>query len=111
MKRSYIYNQLGATIGRDVGLLDAWTDVELVTIENGALLGRATTVTSHSFVEGVLILKHVHIKQGAIIGERVRVQPGVTIGERATIAAKSVIRFGEQVPDGSTFAGNPACEI
>jgi acetyltransferase-like isoleucine patch superfamily enzyme len=108
MKRSYVYNQLGATIGKDVGLLDSWTDAELVTIESGALLGRATVITSHAFVENMLVLRRTCVKKGAIVGERVRVLPGATIGEMATIAAKSVIRFGEQVPDGATFAGNPA---
>jgi acetyltransferase-like isoleucine patch superfamily enzyme len=54
------------------------------------------------------VLRHVCIKKGAIVGERVRVLPGATIGERATIAAKAVVRFGEQVPEGAIYAGNPA---
>lgn len=111
MKRAFIYNQLGARIGKDAGVLQAWIDAELVTVGDGASIGRAAMVSSHYLTPGFLILKRVSVGSGAIIGERCRITPGAVIGERATITAKSVVRMDEVVPPGAIFFGNPATGI
>ncbi|MHA1682299.1 MAG: hypothetical protein ACTSUE_15285 [Promethearchaeota archaeon] len=108
MRRSYIYNQLGARIGKNVGLMDAWIDIEFVTIEDDVAIGRQCAITSHYFTPEYLILKEVVIKSGALIGERTRISPGTIVGEKATILAKSVTKIEQTIPAKSTFTGNPA---
>ncbi|MFX0101626.1 MAG: hypothetical protein ACFFCS_18770 [Candidatus Hodarchaeota archaeon] len=111
MKRSYIYNQLGARVGKNVGIMDSWVDLEFVTIEDDVSIGRGAAITSHYFTSKALILKSIIVKKDSLVGDKVRVLPGATIGEQAVLISRSVIKLGEQVPSESIFAGNPAEQV
>jgi acetyltransferase-like isoleucine patch superfamily enzyme len=111
MKRSYIHNQLGATIGKNVGLLDCWIDVEFVTIEDNVMIGRAAAITSHYFTSEYLIVKAITIKKDVIIGAKARISPGTLMEEGSTVLARSVTKIEQNMPEGSIFSGNPAEQV
>ena len=114
MKRRYIYNKLGngtIHIGKNAGLLDAWIDTEFIEIGDNVAVGRAASITSHYFTPSHLIVQKVSIGANSLVGERARVSPGANLGNRTTVLAKSVVRIGEQVPEGTIFGGNPAQRV
>jgi acetyltransferase-like isoleucine patch superfamily enzyme len=114
MKRRFIYNKLGSgtiSIGKNVGLLDAWIDTEFIDIGDNVAIGRSATITSHYFTPSHLIVKKVSIGANSLVGERARISPGAKLGEKTTILAKSVIRIDERVPDNTIFGGNPAQRV
>lgn len=108
MRRSYIYNKLGAKIGKHVGNLDAWIDLEFVTIEKGVAMGCQVAVTSHYFTSKYLIVKSVHVGRECLVGERVRISPGTIMEENAVLLAKSVTKLDQHIKPGEIFGGNPA---
>ena len=116
----------GARIGRDCNIC-AHT-----FIEGGAIVGDRVTVKSGVFLwDGLVVEDDVFlgpnatftndafprskvrkpypvttIKRGASIGAGAIILPGLTIGEGAMIGAGAVVT--KPVPDGETWAGNPA---
>ncbi|MBT2503339.1 Pls/PosA family non-ribosomal peptide synthetase [Curtobacterium sp. ISL-83] len=99
---------LGARIGRGTWLETYWLpEADLVTIGAGASVARGTVVQTHLFHDRVMQLDAVRIDTGATLGPHSVVLPAAGIGQGATVGPASLVMRGEQVPDGSRWAGNP----
>jgi acetyltransferase-like isoleucine patch superfamily enzyme len=84
------YRLFGAKIGKDVHIApEVYIDdflPELITIEDGVIIGLRSTILTHEFT-----IKHgrfgrVRIGRQAIIGANSTVRSGVTVGDRALVA-------------------------
>jgi acetyltransferase-like isoleucine patch superfamily enzyme len=53
----------------------------------------------------------VEIGEHTVVGSRALVLPNVRIGSRAVVGANSVVLSGTVIPDGETWAGNPAVKV
>jgi non-ribosomal peptide synthetase-like protein len=99
---------LGATIGRGVWCETYWLpEADLVTIGDGATVARGTVVQTHLFHDRVMQLDTVRLGAGGTLGPHSVILPAAGIGPGATIAPASLVMRGEQVPGGTSWAGNP----
>ncbi|MHA1716767.1 MAG: acyltransferase [Promethearchaeota archaeon] len=111
MKRSYIYNQLGSKIGKNVRCLNAWIDLEFVQIEDNVLIGSASIISSYYFTPKFLIVKRVHVGKDCIIGSKSRVTPGTIIEQGVTLLAKSVTKMDDRLESCGIYGGIPAEKV
>ena len=97
----------GVVIGNDVRI-QAFSFIPYgVTIEDGAFIGPRVTFTNDpkmSMDKG--LWRETRVCSGAKIGAGAIIVAGVTIGANALIGAGSVVT--RSVPEGETWAGNPA---
>ncbi|MFJ3382703.1 MULTISPECIES: Pls/PosA family non-ribosomal peptide synthetase [unclassified Curtobacterium] len=99
---------LGATIGRGVWCETYWLpEADLVSIGDGATIARGTVVQTHLFHDRVMQLDEVRVDAGGTLGPHSVILPAAGIGPGATIAPASLVMRGEQVPGGTSWAGNP----
>lgn len=108
--KNWIMRRMGYTIGRDVAICNyTYLDPlfpELITIEDGVLIGAYAVIDCHEMVHKDIKLGRVHIKKGAIVGGFSYVRNGVTIGENACVAM-GAWAF-KDVPDNTIVIGQPA---
>jgi acetyltransferase-like isoleucine patch superfamily enzyme len=106
----HLLRNFGARIGRNVYVsVDAWIDPsfpQLLTIEDGVLIGVGVKIFLHEFRRDRFQAGRVTIKKGAIIGGCAIIGNGVEVGERAVVAGGAVV--GRDVPPGMMAIGNPA---
>jgi acetyltransferase-like isoleucine patch superfamily enzyme len=111
--KNMVYRAFGMKIGKDVFIAaDVFIDdmlPELITIEDGVILGLRSTILTHEFT-----IKHgrfgrVRIGKQAIIGAGATVRCGVTIGEKALVAMDSLVN--KDVPPQEEIGGVPEHEI
>lgn len=99
---------LGARIGRGVWCETYWLpEADLVTIGDGATIARGTVVQTHLFHDRVMQLDSVTVDAGGTLGPHSVILPAAGIGAGATVAPASLVMRGEQVPAGTSWAGNP----
>ena len=100
----------GVKIGRDVyispGVVIDPLFPELITLEDGALLGLGCRLLTHEYTARVFRLGRVRIGQGAVIGAWATVRSGVTVDAMATVGACSFVN--RDVAGGTTVGGVPA---
>lgn len=83
-----------------------------IQIDDNVFVGPNATFTNDAYPRSKQYHKAIlktHIKRGASIGANATILPGITIGENAMIGAGSVVL--KDVPDNTTWVGNPATEI
>lgn len=99
---------MGARIGRRVSIntihLYEW---DLITIEDGAILGGDCMVQGHLLEGGRMKMRPVHIGKNALVGSCARVMPGCTLGDLAMLAAGSIMKKGSTVPANEIWGGTP----
>ncbi len=95
---------LSAHISPDV-YIDA-SFPELITIEDGAIIGMKAMIATHEITPDSLRIGRVRICRGAVIGGNALIRCGITIGENAVVGLGAVAL--SDVPAGVTVAGNPA---
>jgi len=99
----------GAVIGDRVTLKSGVFVWSGITLEDDVFCGPNATFTNDKYPRSKVYPDHwpqTLVKRGASIGAGAIILPGVTIGERAMIGAGAVVT--KDVPDGETWAGNPA---
>lgn len=107
-------NRLLRSIGVEVGTGVSWglestPDVfwpELVTVEDGAIVGYDATLLCHEFLQDEYRTGPVRVGERAMVGAGAVVLPGVEIGAGARVAANSLVT--KDVPPGATAVGVPA---
>lgn len=108
--KNWIMRRMGYKIGKDVAICNyTYLDPlfpELITIEDGVLVGAYAVIDCHEMVHKDIKLGRVHIKKGAIVGGFAYVRNGVTIGENACVAM-GAWAF-KDVPDNTIVIGQPA---
>ena len=108
--KNNLYRMIGVKIGKDVTIspdvvLD-WLFPELITIEDGVLIGGDMMIATHEFIIDRIMLGRVRVGKQAMLASWVCVNPGVNIGERSIIGLFSYCR--DDVPAYSFVAGIPA---
>jgi acetyltransferase-like isoleucine patch superfamily enzyme len=108
--KNWLLRRIGVTIGEGVSWgLESTPDVfwpDLVTVEDGAIIGYDATLLCHEFLQDEYRTGPVVVGERAMIGAGAVVLPGVEIGADASVAANSLVV--EDVPPGVTVAGVPA---
>lgn len=100
-------------IGRDVAVgLHAMFDVffpELITLEDGCILGYNSTILSHEFLRESYRTGPTKICRGAVIGANSTVLAGVVVGENAVVSAMSLVN--RDVERNSIVGGVPCSKL
>jgi acetyltransferase-like isoleucine patch superfamily enzyme len=106
---NFFYRIMGAKVGKNCQINSKFcSDMSLLEIGDGAVIGGHATVICHSFERNRLILKKVRIGKRAIIGLNSVILPGCEIGDGALIAAGAVLSKNTIVEPRSIYFGVPA---
>ena len=110
--KNCLYRMHGINIGRGVAISEEiYLDPlfpELITIEDGAILGTGVKMPVHGITRNKVWLARTIIKRNAVIGGYAFIKQGVTIGENAIVAAHSTVT--KDVPP-NVVVGNPPAQI
>ena len=82
---------------------------ELITIEDGSIIGHGTTILAHGFTIKHAKIGRVHIGKQVVIGAKTVIECGVTIGDGAVVAINSVVN--KDVSAREEVGGVPEHEI
>lgn len=110
--KNVVWRLLGARIGKrvfDDGCF--FPERTLVTIGDDCTLNAGTVVQCHSQEDGAFKSDRTAIGDGCTLGVGAFVHYGVTLADRAELACDSFLMKGEQVPQGTRWAGNPARQL
>jgi len=94
-------------LGPRAVIADPWS----LSLGHNVLIGADAVISGHKVEHKVVTLEPVEIGSDVLIGTRAVILPGVNIGNRVVIGANSVIARGTVIPDGETWAGNPAQRV
>jgi len=98
----------GARIGAGTALAGNMTDLPMISVGDGSILGLTSVVTGHAITSGRIILREVRIGRGATVGVGAVIMPGVVVGDGSIVAAGSVVALDTVIPPGEVWAGVPA---
>ena len=106
------HTQLGSGTFVSAGvLLNAFSRIgDGCILNTGCIIEHECTIANFVHIApGSVLLGNVRVGEGSLIGANAVIKPGVIIGSNATIGAGSVVL--RDIPDGETWAGNPARKI
>ncbi|HLD06316.1 MAG TPA: hypothetical protein VJC16_02155 [Candidatus Nanoarchaeia archaeon] len=108
--KNWLLRRTGLHIGHDACLpndivFDPYFP-ELITIEDGALIGAPNTIMAHSYRAGKLTIGKVLVKKRVLVGAFSSLQPGAVVHEQSILNMGAELR-GE-VPAGQLWGGRPA---
>jgi len=111
--KNALLRSLGMKIGKDV-FIAATVELdiqfpELITIEDGAILGMHSHISTHEVTHAHIRLGRVSIGKNAMVGGRATVRSGVTIGENSVVAMCAFVT--EDVPPQTLVTGTPERKI
>lgn len=111
--KNALLRSIGVKIGKHV-FIAATVDLdiqfpELITIEDGAILGMHAHIATHEVTHSHIRLGKVHIGKNALIGGQATVRSGVTIGENSVVAMRAFVT--ESVPPNTLVTGEPVRKI
>ncbi|GAA1716772.1 non-ribosomal peptide synthetase [Isoptericola hypogeus] len=99
---------MGARVGRGVWCETYWLpEGDLVTLGDGAAVGRGTVLQTHLFHDRVMSLDVVELAPGATVGPHSVVLPATRLERAAVAGPASLVMRGEVLPAGSRWQGNP----
>lgn len=82
---------------------------ELITIEDGAILGMHSHIATHEVTHAHIRLGKVHIGRNALIGGQATVRSGVTVGDNAVVAMRAFVT--QDVPPNTLITGEAERKI
>jgi acetyltransferase-like isoleucine patch superfamily enzyme len=107
--KNWLLRKIGMNVGRRVFIASAVElDIqfpELITIEDGAILGMHSHIATHEVTHSHIRLGKVRIGRNALIGGQATVRSGVSIGENSVVALRSFVT--EDVPPNTLVTGMP----
>ena len=107
--KEFWFRRAGASIGKDVFFSPgAEIDLlfpQLITFEDGAVMGMGSLVSAHLYTPGRIIVGRATIKRGGVLGGRAALAI-TSIGEEGVLGVNSYTM--KPVPDGHTAIGVPA---
>jgi non-ribosomal peptide synthetase-like protein len=106
-----IWRMLGVKVGKR--LYDAGVNIPektLVTIGDDCAFNEGTAIQGHSLEDGTFKSDHIVLGDRCSLSVESFVNYGVTMGSDVVLEADSLLMKGEDVPDNSVYAGNPARE-
>ncbi|AXJ11304.1 Pls/PosA family non-ribosomal peptide synthetase [Arthrobacter sp. PM3] len=107
-----IWRLLGVRVGKrmyDAGL--NMPEKTLVTIGDDCTFNEGVHVQGHSMEDGTFKSDYIVFGNRCSIGVDGWVNYGVTMRDGSTLGADAMVMKGEDVPENSTFTGNPAREV
>ncbi len=111
--KNSLYRLFGVKIGKDVVMAPyIYIDPlfpELITIEDGVLIGGTSAIVSHEFFGKKIRIGKTIVKKGVQFGARSWIRSGVTIGEYSQTGIYSFVN--KDVENYEFVAGNPAKHI
>jgi acetyltransferase-like isoleucine patch superfamily enzyme len=107
--KNALLRTIGVKIGKNV-FIAATVELdiqfpELITIEDGAILGMHSHVATHEVTHRHIRLGKVVIGKNAMVGGQATVRSGVTIGENSIVAMRAFVT--ESVPPNTLVTGVP----
>ncbi|WP_309069920.1 Pls/PosA family non-ribosomal peptide synthetase [Arthrobacter sp.] len=109
--KALIWRMLGVKVGKR--LYDAGVNIPektLVTIGDDCAFNEGTAIQGHSLEDGTFKSDHIVLGDRCSLSVESFVNYGVTMGNGVVLEADSLLMKGEDVPDNSVYAGNPARE-
>jgi maltose O-acetyltransferase len=107
--KNTLLRSIGVKIGKNVFIAaTVQLDIqfpELITIEDGAILGMHSHVSTHEVTHSHIRLGKVHIGKNALVGGQATVRSGVTVGENSVVAMRAFVT--ESVPPNTLVTGEP----
>jgi acetyltransferase-like isoleucine patch superfamily enzyme len=82
---------------------------ELITIDDGAILGMHSHIATHEVTHTHIRLGKVRIGKNALIGGQATVRSGVTIGDNSVVAMRAFVT--ESVPPNTLVTGEPVRKV
>jgi acetyltransferase-like isoleucine patch superfamily enzyme len=111
--KNALLRSIGMRIGKNVFIASTVAlDIqfpELITIEDGAILGMHSHISTHEVTHGHIRLGKVHIGKNALIGGQATVRSGVTIGENSVVAMRAFVT--SDVPPNTLVTGEPERKV
>ena len=111
--KNSLYRLIGVKIGKDVVISpDVSLDPlfpELITIEDGVILGWGAKIFTHEIVRDSFKFGRVLIKKNSLVGGYSFIRAGVTIGENSVVSIYSLVN--KDVKDNEVVGGIPANKI
>ena len=101
----------GARVGKGVYLGSPLSELDLITIDDGASIGPGVTLRTHFIEEGCLKLRHIHIGKSAFVGAQSIIGGGVHLGDGCRIHPLSCIAQNISIPSDTEWRGSPAREV
>jgi serine acetyltransferase len=111
--KNALLRSIGVKIGKHV-FIAATVELdiqfpELITIEDGAILGMHSHIATHEVTHTHIRLGKVHIGKNALVGGQATVRSGVTIGENSVVAMRAFVT--ESVPPNTLVTGEPERKV
>lgn len=107
--KNSLLRSIGVKIGKNVFIAATVAlDIqfpELITIEDGAILGMHSHISTHEVTHRHIRLGKVRIGKNALVGGQATVRSGVTIGENSVVAMRAFVT--ESVPPNTLVTGEP----
>lgn len=111
--KNFLLRSIGVKIGKNVFIASTVAlDIqfpELITIEDGAILGMHSHIATHEVTHTHIRLGKVRIGKNALIGGQATVRSGVIIGNNAVVAMRAFAT--ESVPDNMLVTGLPERKV
>lgn len=111
--KNALLRSIGVRIGKHV-FIAATVELdiqfpELITIEDGAILGMHAHIATHEVTHSHIRLGKVLIGKNALVGGQATVRSGVTIGANSVVALRAFVT--EDVPPNTLVTGVPSRKI
>lgn len=107
--KNWLLRQIGMKIGRKVFIASTVElDIqfpELITIDDGAILGMHSHIATHEVTHTHIRLGKVQIGRNVLIGGQATVRSGVRVGENSVVAMRAFVT--NDVPDNTMVTGMP----
>lgn len=111
--KNWLLRSIGMRIGKNVFIASTVQfDIqfpELITIDDGAILGMHAHIATHEVTHTHIRLGKVHIGKNALIGGQATVRSGVTIGDNSVVAMRAFVTH--DVPANTMVTGVPERKI
>ncbi|HEX3870690.1 MAG TPA: acyltransferase [Pirellulales bacterium] len=111
--KNALLRSIGVKVGKNVFIASmVQLDIqfpELITIEDGAILGMYSHVSTHEVTHAHIRLGKVHIGKNALIGAQATVRSGVTVGADSVVAMRAFVTR-DVLPD-TLVTGQPERKI
>ncbi|MEC5192996.1 MULTISPECIES: Pls/PosA family non-ribosomal peptide synthetase [unclassified Arthrobacter] len=107
-----MWRLLGVKVGKR--LYDAGATIPektLVTIGDDCTFNEGATIQGHSMEDGTFKSDYVMIGDRCSLGVDVWINYGATMHDGSTLRADALLMKGEDVPEGTSYVGNPAREV
>lgn len=111
--KNALLRSIGMKIGKNVFIAaTVQLDIqfpELITLEDGAILGMHSHISTHEVTHQHIRLGRVHIGKNALVGGQATVRSGVTVGENSVVAMRAFVT--SDVPPNTLVTGEPERRI